>query len=466
MNFKIRRMSKINYKYEWLITLLIGLMSFLLFTYIDNVSMTVWSINILDCLWKGNILDFYNYTALNVHNVHHQYCGSMYLGFIPHAIWNIPIWMVHYFGGIEITNSVICMLWAKLYYVVILIVLIHFTVKCIDEKCSEEDKTLVALLISSSVYVLIAIGYAGQNDILWVTLGLISFYYYLNGNVKKFIIFAGLSMLIKPYFLIPCIGLLLLSEKRIIKLVLKVFLLVSPTAVCQVIFFFLPGYRMSTSANNIQSSMLESYLGSTFSISYGAISKIIFILMIIYIGCYILNIEDKEKSKEYSIYYMLLINFVWLVFSYEHFYRIVMVLPYLYMTIIRRKKLFEINMWLDNIISGSFIFVYIASASTFLTPKWSMKPSIIRNIDYENVLSVADTLLKFLSENTLNAAYVLSRTVWVGAVAALLIFNIPRVSEYMERYWQSDKNVSRTLIWAHVLLFLPFVMLCYFLANR
>ncbi|WMC91693.1 hypothetical protein [Kineothrix sp. MB12-C1] len=466
MNDKIRRISKINYKYEWLTTFSIGLLSFFVFTYIDNVSMTVWSLNILDCLWNGNILDFYNYTALNLHDVHHQYCGSMYLGFIPHAIWNIPIWIAHYFGGVEITKSVICMLWAKLYYVVILIILIRYSMKCIGENSSEKDKSLLALLISSSVYVLIAIGYAGQNDILWVTLGLISFHYYLNNDVKKFIIFAALSMLVKPYFLIPCIGLILLSEKCVIKIVVKSTLIVSATVVFQCIFFFIPGYRMSTSANNIQSSMLDNYLSDTLSISYGSISKIIFILLMIYIGCYIFNTTDQGKWKEYSIYYMLVINFIWLVFSYEHFYRIIMVLPYLYITIISRKKLFEINMWLDNIISGSFIAVYIGSASTFLTPRWSVKPSVIRDIDYENILSVFDLLNKIYSEHTLNSIFVLMRTVWIGAVTALLLFNSPKISEYMERNQCSNRYVSRGLIWIHILIFISFIMLCSFLAYR
>lgn len=187
---------KNKYTVEWCMVGLISIFMMLIYTYVDNVSLTIWSTNMLDCIWEGNVSNYYQYNSLNLHHLAHQSLSGGFLILVPLAVWNIPIWISQYFFGAEITTSKICMLWSTLFYVMVFIVMLYYTSKICKKLWDDSERTIYAILLcASSIYMHIGITYSGQNDILWITLGVIAFYYYLDNKWKEFLIFINLLKL-------------------------------------------------------------------------------------------------------------------------------------------------------------------------------------------------------------------------------------------------------------------------------
>ena len=114
-------MGKIKERWFFIcLILIIGLTTVLMtvmFGYQDLVSQTAWSVNIWDLLVKGDLGNFFTYTEQNLRGSAAENCAGNWLTLIPMAIWNLPLWITHYFGGITPVVSQVCLVWSKLLFV-------------------------------------------------------------------------------------------------------------------------------------------------------------------------------------------------------------------------------------------------------------------------------------------------------------------------------------------------------------
>lgn len=101
----------------WIFTAAVSGIMFLSYGYTDLKSLTVWSLNLLDCAWNGNLYHFYSYCAENIYGLHHTYVGANYIPLIPWAIWNIPIWILQKWCGIVAVGHAWALLYSKLFLV-------------------------------------------------------------------------------------------------------------------------------------------------------------------------------------------------------------------------------------------------------------------------------------------------------------------------------------------------------------
>lgn len=71
------------------------LITSVIFSFRDGLSLTVWTVEFWDVLFSGNLADFYDYTDLNLRGAPHGAVAGSFLPILPWCLWNFPIWLTH-----------------------------------------------------------------------------------------------------------------------------------------------------------------------------------------------------------------------------------------------------------------------------------------------------------------------------------------------------------------------------------
>lgn len=106
---------------EFIILGAIGIFIFSSHAYQDFCETMRHGLTVWNALFDGKLIDFYAYCGGNNGGI---YCGSDMIGtymdarydftiYVIFAIWNFPLWLIEHFGGGNIQNSFIAMLYAK-----------------------------------------------------------------------------------------------------------------------------------------------------------------------------------------------------------------------------------------------------------------------------------------------------------------------------------------------------------------
>ena len=454
------------YRIEWIVTIVIMFSMMLIYTYVDKVSLTIWSTNVLDCIANGNLWNYFEYTSKNLHNLAHADIGGTAISIIPIAIWNIPIWIAQYFFGVSIKESVVCMLWAELFSAAVVILFSVYVYRiCMLLWNDKKRASLVILLSASSVFMHLGISYSGQTDIMWIAIGVVAVYHYLKGNMKYFFLLANLSIMLKPYFFIVCVTLLLFKEKDILKVLGQIAGCLTGFLLINIFLRFMPGYSAGLERNSVQKMMFRGYLEQTFETPYGAGSIMVLFFILFYIVCYIIREEDEKKFRIDAIYLIALVNVMWLVFAYENFYRIIMILPWIYILLLNENRLRELNLFVNLILQGVWMAVAICTGGAMLDSYRGMSPSILKVTEVKAASelekgSIYLWIMRFFEgrggyDTLMKMVYAL----WIGIIIFIFVTCFPRISEYMAaQRKENERNwLVRSMIWIHVLLIVPFV---------
>jgi len=170
----------------------------------------------------GHILDFYDFNKKTLGG--NDYLPSIYIIF---AIWNIPIYLlglattpeyrpfIEYISPFEI-------FWSKLLigllFLATIKVISHIS-KIIDDGKSNLLKNDAGLLLATAPIAIFAVFIFSQYDITGLLFSIIGIYYLFRKDNIKFALFFSFAISFKYFALVIFIPLLLLSEKRIIRII-------------------------------------------------------------------------------------------------------------------------------------------------------------------------------------------------------------------------------------------------------
>ena len=225
--------------------LLIQLAMFYCYIYGDVLITAMHGMNFWDCLFSGNIKDFYklNLDAKLVAGYYEGEYSAAYdfLIYIIFAIWNFPLWICRKFWGVEYPlNSFLGIMWAKsiviLFYVLTMVVL-----QKILKKCSFNNKKLFIVLMTTSIFVSAYLGMVGQYDIITIFFMLLGIYYLICDRFLLFVLLFSIAIPTKVFALIAFVPILLLYEKRIIKVLGCLILSMIPMLMFRVLIPMEPG---------------------------------------------------------------------------------------------------------------------------------------------------------------------------------------------------------------------------------
>lgn len=450
-----------------IINVIVIFLMIITFNYGDCRSLAAWSINILDLLSEGNLNDFYIYTAQNLRGAVHPQCAGHFLGLIPIAIWNIPIWLIYYLSGIVTEITPLCIIWTKLFYVFLSGILVYYIYKiCLSLNSNKKYIAYSIALIFGSSELLLSNVYAGQDEIVYVTLFFIALYYFIKNKEWLFILFGTLTITLCPLMLVPYIGLILIKNKNLLAILSRLAITQLPVLLFNIIYSSDTTYKFFI-ANNSSESFINTYLtGSRIQNGFGDVYIIVGILIFIYFKCYYLNIEKDKKGIQYVLYYLSSIMLVIGCMAWDQYYRAFLWLPFLVMLIITYQTInFRINIFLVVLLDiirtlhTCYINSYIVM-NTFEVMKTDTLKQICNFFDSTNYMINRGLVNEMINVAPgLQLVFNLLNTLAVAIAILLLYINKPDEKKDYSTFCFSEKQTITVYI-----LFMPaLLVLFYFL---
>ena len=411
------------YLAEWIVAAVTGLFIFVSSCTWDLQSLTIWSTNVWDSIAEGRFRELYALTAENVHHVHHAHMGSELMSVLPWSIWNLPIWAMQRFFNKPILDSALMLAYSKLFLVLVSTVMLVYTKKITMLLTGDRTKSVwAAFLTASSVYLYLSVCYSGQNDIFMMTASVIAIYYLLQNRRRAFLLWSVLAIAIKPFFIVPLLAVLL---------------------------------------PNINTD-------------FGGVSFFAVALVLIYLYCYTRDFkrdayaDSSRLAGRYAVYMIAVTYAAYLMFSPFSFYRLAVLTPFLYIVLVQNSQMRLYNALLDTAMSLALMLRMVLRGSKMLRVDFINRAVVQRffgyNVQYNEKSRFADADI-FLTDKfkLLETMQPLFAGIAVAAAVLLLAFNHPEKKVSLPV--SGDKHV-RVLVWARMLIIVPFVALSLYLFAK
>lgn len=452
-------------KLEYIIAISIALIMIVTYAYNDLKSLTIWSTNMLDVTFDLKINDYFSYTALNIFNAPHQYVSGTIYNFIPWAIWNIPIWILQRFLNIPILTSPLSLIWSKLFLVSCLVLTLIFTYKIVLQLTKNISKAKWVIFLSLSFfYTYVGVFYAGQTDIMISLLGTLAIYALINKKDKLFLTFSAFAISIKYFFFFPYIAIVLLTEKKLSKIISKLFIGLLPTIVCSLICHFMPMYDVSSGANPFYWMINDFIKGFIPIMNETTLSLFILGLLFTYFIAYIIKPKEEEKN-DFIIYFTTVPLMLIFMFTTYEFYRPILLMPFLYILISLKKENWHLNILLETIMTISSAFIMMGhNQNYFFSTENGVKGSLITSIfNLENikVSSIYNAAYKIPFYDILSSVFA---SILLGIMLILIVINYPRFkTKYIEN--KEEYNIHYLAI-IRMLIIVPFILYTFFIMFK
>lgn len=441
-----------------------GLLALITFEYEDVDSLAAWSLNFWDLFFKGKLDEFYIYTAQNVHGAAHQNCKGNYLWLLPLCVWNLPLWVVHTVSGTLLVTNFFSICWTKLFLYLLQIVTAYVSGKiCVMLTADYEKAAVTMLLVMASPEILLSVGYVGQDEIVYISLMMISLYCFLKGYWKRCYLCMVCSVTLCPIMILPVLAVLLLKEKRITGLFLYIMGTVSPLLVFEFLYRNDQIYQEVDFFAQFIGEMLQ---GSTLSTRWGEISVSGIILCLVYFYCYFEPFSEKAEHNAKIIYIISLILVTVCFMMSDDFYRMFLYVPFLAVAIMISGQYMNINLFLFTGITYGRMFqaagcCYPKNLNTVYIMKHSWITALCDYMGksrYQGGTEDGIFLWKYMMKlgEALDPLRLIIRTCTVGAVGILLVINCYR---YTKRY---EMKMNQSVFLTMYTFCMPIVLVCYF----
>ncbi len=460
---------------EWLLAIVTGLFVFISSSTWDLQSLTQWSVNFWHVLFDGgNIRNLYAYTAENIWNVHHTHMGSELMSVLPWSIWNLPLYFIEKTTGNPIVGSATMLAYSKFFLVIVSVVMLIFTKKLTMLITGDKTKSVWAMFLSaSSMYLYISVCYSGQNEIFMICASVIAIYCLFKNKNGWFIFWSALAISIKPFFLLAYFAVLLLFEKNIFKLAFKSLLGLSGMILQKLLFYGAPGYAESMNSGPAQ-EMLREMFANNLTTAFGPISFLAVFLVLIYLYAYSRDFNkdslktEPQRAKKYVIYIICLVYMNYLMFSPFSFYRVDILVPFLFILMVQNERMVFYNGIFDFAMELSLLIKLILRGSILFQVRFVNKSLLQRVLGYtvkyndegkymsvKNFIYNRNELYKYLQPMFSGIAFICG--------ILLLVFNHPD-----EKYTLKVNGTRRcrALMWLRTLIILPFALLCVYIFTQ
>ena len=279
---------------------------------------------------NGHIRDFYeaNFKALGITN----YLPSTYIIF---ALWNLPIKLLG-IVNMATTDVGFVVFWYKLLTTLFLVWSAYFLYKIgLVIGLDKSKSVLLTVFWISSPILIFSQFIFGQYDILTVFFVLIGIYYYLKGHNGLFIAFFAISLTFKYFPLFIFVPLLLLVEKKPLKVLLNMFLVTIPFALEVLFYYRSPIFREGVFGFGANQRILTT----GFNIEYNLTLSIFVVIWFFLCGItYWMQTKNRTEFIKWSLYIMLFVPSILFSLIFWHPQWLLFVTPFLAITTFTHKK--------------------------------------------------------------------------------------------------------------------------------
>lgn len=303
----------------------ITVVSIILFTNYLDITSLLKTHRFYDALLDGTVLHYYDYTVTeNAHN-----CNL--LSRLPLIIWYFPSWIITRLlrgGGYSLGYMTFYHhMWHKLFQIVVYLLCIKGLVELCKhmERIQGTYKTCTLAFVVSSGTIL-SVFYAGQDEIVYITLFLYAFLNDIKGNRKQFYFLAICSVVCCTLMLLPYMMIVLMDDKKWYSVIGKAVFTLIPQWIYEIVFSKCLRYRY-TKADDF----LNGYFNTNnVNIGHGTFSILAVLLLVVFAFFYFYRFDkDKNTNKACIFLYSCTILFGALeILGWDQFYRKFLWVPF------------------------------------------------------------------------------------------------------------------------------------------
>lgn len=315
--------GKKYYEYALIVMAAIGLVTMgLMFTYMDVTSIQGWAFEFWDCIFSGRITRLHTVIGENWRQVPHVSCGGNFLWLFPIAVWNLPLWVLNEicFHFVELPQWMT--VWTKFLYVAAVILMAKEITRIVDAE--KQEKNEIILFCVGSFEIILSTMYAGQDEILYLSIFMIAMRCYREQKYKRFLVLGILAATMCPIMLIPLLVLVL----DIRKIWLSIIILFATGIIGTIYQFIVKNDEWFWQYHASALVMIDDMVGqNTYGAPLGDIAPFyLVIILICYVSLFVPTFDlDRQKDKiQLACISMLAISFL----TTQVFYRWLLYVPF------------------------------------------------------------------------------------------------------------------------------------------
>ena len=395
--------------------------------YWDFVITVRHSINFMEALFTGKLGSFYVDNALIQpdNSLFHPggpgYDMPIYLII---GIWNLPLYLLDIIGIDPLVHTIL-LHWSKLQLLAILALSLYF-MKRIASLIGMDKKTTewCIFLTASSCLVMSPLLVSTQYDIIAACVMMIALYNYFKKKTWGFLLWFALAATLKGFALMFFLPLLLLQEKHIMKILWKLIVVVAPLIILRTLF------PLTTQVQDITTGLFMRLFSWTIPSSFYHASVFLVLSIILWVFCY--QKKPLEGIQQYSV--PLYASFtgmgLFIATVYVYPYWVVLIAPFLYLSLFLSSKKFRITLLLETVftISLTVLFqVVFYWCYDFKTIAPTLLAKLLREVP-ENLLNMnpLEIISRYVSGTNIQIGMFIASSSVVAGVVLLLWFLYPR----------------------------------------
>lgn len=447
--FKVFNEASKPKKMDWLLLGIVSFVFFISYIYADLFYTTRHGINLWTTIMDGRFFNYYSYNAGVVSSPLYPATGPMYpfLTYAVFAVWNFPLWILEHFFKVDVFTSAWCMLWMKAILLPFLYISAYYIYKiCRHLELKENYSKWAAFIFLTSGLVFSSIFIMTQYDVLYIPFMLMGLLAYLRKNYKKFILFFAIAIAFKLFAFMAFIPMLLLIEKKVLKIIMKIALALSVIVIVKIPFMF-----DKVTDGTASSLIIEKITNNQLPFGLSSVCIYVSAFIGICIFCYVKIINDEIEYQKYSIYIPFLAFSAFFLLTNSYPYWFVLLTPFATLVYVQNEKHIKINLLLDALMSSSMIIlqqiVYfwcyglLVIQPMFLPKIFGKVENMVTPLSINQVYE--KLAINFLTPQILNSVY-------FAAFISILVINFPRKTKNDINQIIIDEEepvLERSVIW-------------------
>lgn len=436
-------------KLDWIILATFCVVLFSSHIYWDLIITTKHSVNFWYALEQGKLLNFYSFNIDATPSnplFPAASAGYDFIVYVVFAIWNFPLWVLERFFDVNIFTALPCLLWAKAILLPFLFATAVVVFKtCKELKISTNHAKWAVYIFMSSGFVFSSLFLIGQYDIISIFITMLGLLMYIKGHNKRFVLLFAIAISFKLFALLIFIPLVLLKEKRVMRIMVYGLVAISLTVIQKAVFLL--DQAMGPAQEFASQLVISKLFHNRLEIGLEIIYIYIFAFVGLCIFCYVKNLEDQDEANNFSIYIPFASMALLFMLTPAYPYWMILLTPYFPILLFLNTKHFKLNLLLDTILSASMIIAY--SIIYF----WCYGIKTIEPMLIPRLFGAVSTLAKPLSANDLYLKIMPASgtsvllTIFTVCLTAILVINYPN-----RGIKTTDVIIERSVIWARMLI--------------
>lgn len=322
-----------NYKAECIICVLGFIITCGFFRFVDGISIQSWALETADALFRGGFGKFNKILAQNLWNAPHGVAnGAFMISNLLYAVWNLPVLLCHYIFKTDYTISFAACMWGKLFFVLLVIALGYVAYKIVI-KITDDPKNgmLAAILIWGSVTIMASVGYAMQDEVVYMFFMFMGIYKAICGSRYKFMIWLIIACQICPLMILFAVPIVLYSSEKLRSIIWRMLMLLLVVA---------GGMGYINTLNNLSSEgEVDNVLGQTiFGTGLGGVSVFAAIVLFVYIKQWAVKHDDNKTKTLHFLWNLSVLSTAMCILGNVPHYRFMICTPFIVLSILTVKS--------------------------------------------------------------------------------------------------------------------------------